>query len=63
MSRKADSVSDEYLRILEEIKKQYEQYLEVSGLYELPTRLEPHSPEFEPPSLEHPLTTNTVSVQ
>ena len=37
MSQKPDSVSDDYLRVLEEVKKQYEQYVEVSGLYELPT--------------------------
>ena len=63
MSQKPDSVSDDYLRVLEEVKKQYEQYVEVSGLYELPTQSEPGLPEYDPPTLEHPLTTNTVRVQ
>ena len=63
MSRETDSVSDDYLKVLEEVKKQYQQYVEVSGLYELPTQSEPDSPEYEPPSLEHPLTTNTIRVK
>ena len=63
MPQETDSVVNDYLEVLEEVKKQYEQYVEVSGLYELPTQPEPDLPEYEPPSLEHPLTTNTVRVK
>ena len=33
---KLKETSSDYLETLEEIKKQYQQYVEVSGLYKLP---------------------------
>ncbi|MCY3986035.1 MAG: hypothetical protein OXF23_03210 [Candidatus Dadabacteria bacterium] len=49
-----------YLETLEKVKEQYQQYLEVSKIYELPTFEEERPTEYEPPSQEHPLTTNTL---
>ena len=58
-----DTVSDDYLSTLERVKKQYEQYVEVSGLYELPLRKEEEPVHPQPPSFEHPLTTNTFRIR
>ena len=58
-----EKTSDDYLRILEEVKKQYQQYVEVSELYKLPTRKEPEPMRYQPPSPEHPLTTNTIRIK
>ena len=52
-----------YLRTLEEVKKQYRQYVEVSELYKLPIWKEPKPVKFQPPSPEHPLTTNTFQAK
>lgn len=57
---KPRSVSDDYLTTLEEVKRQYEQYVEVSELYRLPIKNEEEETRYQPPSLEHPLTTNSV---
>ena len=53
-------VSDDYLRTLEEVKKQYEQYVEVSELYKLPIQKAEEKTQYQPPSIEHPLTTNSI---
>ena len=53
-----EKVSDNYLETLEEVKKQYQQYLDVSGLYQLPIFNKDEEPQYQPPSPEHPLTTN-----
>ena len=53
-------VLDDYLKTLEEVKKQYQEYVEVSKLYELPIQKEEEQVHYQPPSLEHPLTTNTI---
>lgn len=45
--------TDEYLDILEEVKDQYQQYIEVSGLYELNRLLEQKDEEFLPPTPEN----------
>lgn len=51
---------DDYLNILEKTKKQYQQYVEVSEIYKLPTQKEEEEPVQDPiPSPEHPLTSNT----
>ncbi|WP_462137989.1 hypothetical protein [Candidatus Mycalebacterium sp.] len=63
MAQKEKEVSQKYLETLEEVKKQYEQYLEVSKLYELPTFQQEPEPEIQPPSLENPLTTNTIRIK
>ncbi len=56
----AEKVSDDYLKTLEEVKKQYRQYVEVSGLYNLPIQKEEQTIKYRPPSPEHPLTTNRI---
>ncbi len=57
---KTEDVSDDYLKTLEEVKKQYQQYVEVSELYKLPMQKEEEPLQYQPPSIEHPLTTNTI---
>ena len=52
--------SDDYLKTLEEVKRQYEQYIEVSELYKLPIQREEEEIHYQPPSLEHPLTTDSI---
>lgn len=63
MSGNSEKVSDDYLRTLEEVKKQYQQYVEVSELYKLPIRKEQEPRQYLPPTLEHPLTTTTVRIK
>ncbi len=65
MSEKAEreKISADYLKTLEEVKSQYQQYVEVSELYALPTRKETPVVHPQPPSLEHPLTTDTIRVK
>ncbi len=62
MSKKITSkrVSDNYLKMLEKAQEQYQQYVEVSGLYDLPTQKDNQAMQYQPPSPEHPLTTNTL---
>lgn len=50
----AESAND-YLETLERVKKEYQQYLEVSRLYELPIQQKQEEPE------QHFLTSNTLS--
>ena len=59
--RKIENSSD-YIEILERVKKQYQQYIEVSGLYKLPTQKEKEIIQYQPPSPENPLTTNTFCI-
>ena len=54
------NASDEYMKTLEQVKKQYEQYVEVSELYKLPMQKEKEPVQYQSPSMEHPLTTNTI---
>ena len=65
MSERAgtDKVSGDYLRTLERVKKQYEQYVEVSELYKLPVQKEEETIQYQSPSPEHPLTTNTIRIK
>ena len=58
-----ENVSDDYLKTLEKVKKQYEQYVEVSELYKLPIQNEEEAIQYHPPSPEHPLTSNTISIK
>ena len=51
---KTENVSDDFLKTLEEVKKQYQQYVEVSELYALPIQKEEEPVQYEPPSPEHP---------
>ncbi len=59
-----NQISDDYLETLEVVKKQYQQYVEVSDLYKLPT-FQQEEEEGQPqiPTPEHPLTTNTFRVK
>ena len=59
----ADTVSENYLKTLEEVKRQYQQYVEVGELYKLPTQKEEEIIQYQPPSLEHPLTTNAIRIK
>lgn len=58
-----EKVLDDYLKTLEEVKKQYQQYVEVSELYKLPIQKKEEIVRYQPPSLEHPLTTNRIHVK
>ena len=60
---KSEKVSEDYLKTLEEVKKQYQQYVEVSELYELPTKKSEEPPQYQPASPEHPLTTNSFRLK
>lgn len=53
---------EQYLKVLEEVKKQYQQYVEISELFKLQRSKEPEYIRYQPPSLEHPLTTNTFRI-
>ena len=53
----------DYLKTLEEVKKQYQQYVEISGLYTLPIQQEEGPIQYLPPSLDHPLTTNEIRIE
>ncbi len=55
--------SDDYMNTLKEVERQYQQYIDVSELYKLPNHMEQDSIQYQPPSLEHPLTTNTVHIK
>jgi len=54
--------SDDYLKILEETKKQYQQYVELSKLCDLLESIEKERMEYLPPSFDNPLTTNKFCV-
>ena len=58
-----EAVLDDYLKTLEEVKKQYQEYVEVSKLYELPIQKEEKQVNYHPPSIEHPLTTSTIPIK
>ena len=60
---KKEKISDDYLKTLEQVKEQYQQYVEISGLYTLPIQQEEEPIQYQPPSLENPLTTNTTSIR
>jgi len=58
---KPGKTSEDYLRTLAEVKKQYQQYVEISGLYKLPVKKqEEKTPQYLPPSPDNPLTTNRI---
>jgi hypothetical protein len=57
---KTDAITEDYLKTLEEVKKQYQQYVEVSELYTLPMQKEEEPVRYQPASPEHPLTTNMI---
>ena len=56
--------TDEYLDVLEDIKEQYQQYMDISGIYDLLNMLNKQKEEkFLPPTPENPLTTNRTFCQ
>ena len=55
--------NDDYLLILETVKRQYEEYAEVSDLYKLPYRQSDAQVSYQPPGREHPLTSNTIHLK
>ena len=60
----SERMNNDYLETLEKAKKQYQEYVEVSGLYNLPTsKREEKSMEISPPSYDNPLTTNTFRLK
>ena len=63
MFKKTETGSKDYLKTLEEVKKQYQQYVEVSELYKLPIQKEMETIQYQPPSPERPLTTNTIRIK
>ena len=44
-----EAVLDDYLKTLEEVKKQYQQYVEVSELYKLPMQKAEKPVQYQPP--------------
>ena len=60
---KIEDVADVYLKTLEEVQKQYQQYIEVSELYKLPGQRKSKKPQYMDPTLDHPLTVNSFRIQ
>ena len=59
----SEKISEDYLETLEKVKEQYQQYVEVSGLYELPTSKTEQQVEYQPPTFDNPLTTHTFNMK
>ena len=59
----SEKISGDYLETLEKVKEQYQQYIEVSRLYELPTSKTEQQVEYQPPTFDNPLTTNKFSMK
>ena len=53
---------DDYLKLLETAKKQYQQYVEIRQLCELVMNLEEEPVRYLPPTPEHPLTTKELRI-
>ena len=51
--------TNDYLATLEQVQKQYAQYLEVAELYKLPYQKQPKKSSYVAPSVERPLTVNS----
>ena len=54
-----DKQDIDFVELLEDAKKKYEEYLELSKVYALPDRQE-KAVQNEPPSPNNPLTTNGI---
>ena len=59
----SEEISEDYLETLEKVKEQYQQYVEISGLYELPTSNTEQQVEYQPPTFNNPLTTNKFDTE
>ena len=64
MPNKTETVDihDDYLATLERVKVQYQQYVEVSDLYSLPTATT-GTVDYAPPSMKRPLTTTVSQIE
>ena len=52
----------DYLAEMKKAKKQYEQYIETSQIYQLPIFQSMQEPQYAPPNIENPLTTDKVTM-
>lgn len=59
----SEKISEDYLKTLEKVKEQYQQYIEVSGFYELPTSNIEQQVEYQPSTFDNPLTTHTFNMK
>ncbi len=59
--RDCAELSADWLKALEQAKREYRQYTEVAELYKLPRVRKIKVTRHRPPSLEHPLTINKLS--
>ncbi len=55
--------SGNYLEVLEEVKKEYQQYVELRKVCELVDQKEKEETQYLPPSPKNPLTTNRFRVR
>lgn len=62
IKRTTTKTSNDYLKILEEAKKQYQPYAELGKLCDLLESMEKEQVEYVPPSSDNPLTTNKFRV-
>ena len=53
----SEKISNDYLETLEKVKEQYQQYIEVSRLYELPTSNTEQQVKYQPPTFDNSLLT------
>ena len=63
MLKETEAASDDYLKTLAEVKKQYQQYVEVIELYKLPITKPERRVQYRPPSPQYPLTMNRIRVE
>ena len=61
--RGSGASDEEYLLTLETVKKQYEEYVEISDIFNLPYRQNETQVTYQPPGKEHPLTSNTIHLK
>ena len=54
---------DDWQETLEKAKEQYQQYLDVSGLYELPSVQKDPEIIYQSPTPEYPLTDNKITLR
>ena len=59
----SEKISEDYLETLEKAKEQYQQYVEVSRLYELPTSNTEQQVKYQHPTFDNPSTTNKFNMK
>ena len=60
---KGEDVTNIYLKTLEEVNKQSQQYVKVSEIYKLPIQKGGKKIQYQHPSPEHPLTANAIRIK